>query len=308
MTIHATTGLVPATPDGLAPAKDRLTSMLFLAGLFHAIVIIGITFDFADPYRAQPVQTIEVLLLGGEPDIEPQNENAQYLADRSQAGSGTTEERVRPASPQSSRLPVPVEGTPEGAGAEWRDPSEAAETPDVIKSRSEERSLAVRSGVDTPADASDVPMALTAAMPTQIATNTADDQLALRGDALRELVVAADTRKSVVAPYLDAWKRKTESVGTLNYPRAARRRGMSGNPVVEVAIRADGGLADIRIVRSSGYGEIDRAALEILRIAAPFDPFPTEVRAQYDVLRFAYEWQFLGDGGDATLRMHAGDR
>ena len=151
-------------------------------------------------------------------------------------------------------------------------------------------------------------MALAAAMPMQFATNTTDERLALRDDEVRELVVAADTRKSLVAPYLDAWKRKTESVGTLNYPQAARRQGISGNPVLEVAIRADGSLADIRIVRSSGHGEIDRAALEILRMAAPFDPFPAKVRAQYDVLRFAYEWQFLGDDGDATLRMHAGDR
>jgi protein TonB len=308
VTTQARTGLAPAMPDGVAPARDRLTSMLFLAGLFHAILIIGITFDLADPYRAQPVQTIEVLLLGGRQDTDPGNEDAQYLAERSQAGSGTTAERVRPASPQSSRLPVPIEGTPEGTGAEWRDPSQAAETAEVIKSRSQERSLAIRSGVDTPADASEVPMALDAAMPMQFATNTADERLALRGDEVRELVVAADTRKSVVAPYLDAWKRKTESVGTLNYPQAARHRGMTGNPVVEVAIRADGSLADIRIVRSSGHGEIDRAALEILRLAAPFDPFPTEVRTQYDVLRFAYEWQFLGADGAAALRMHAGDR
>jgi protein TonB len=48
------------------------------------------------------------------------------------------------------------------------------------------------------------------------------------------------------------------------------------------------------IRRSSGNSELDQAALAILRLASPFDPFPPEVAAQYHVLHFAYEWQFSG--------------
>ena len=32
----------------------------------------------------------------------------------------------------------------------------------------------------------------------------------------------------------------------------------------------------------------------ILRLASPFDPFPPELARDYRVLRFAYEWQFVG--------------
>jgi len=308
MTETPTPRLHRAAPDGLAPARDRLTTMLFLAGLFHCIVIIGITFDLGRPFEVHPVPTIEVLLLGGERDPELQNDSAQYLADRTQQGGGTTDERVRPASLESSRLPVPIEGTADGDGVELRDPAELSPTSEVIKSRAEDRALAVRSGVDTPAATAEAPMALSEAVPADFATRTTDERMQLRGERPRELVVAADTRESLIAPYLDAWKRKTESIGTLNYPQAARRRSLSGNPVVEVAIRADGSLDKIRIVRSSGHREIDQAALGILRLAAPFDPFPTSVRAQYDVLRFAYEWQFLGEGGSNALRMRAQGR
>ena len=57
--------------------------------------------------------------------------------------------------------------------------------------------------------------------------------------------------------------------------------------------------------RTSGHPELDSAALGIVRIAAPFDPFPTAMRERYPVLRFAYEWQFLngrlaGDGAVFT--------
>ena len=64
--------------------------------------------------------------------------------------------------------------------------------------------------------------------------------------------------------------------------------------MLEVSIRADGSLGEALIRRSSGRKEIDQAALSILRLASPFDPFPEELRKQYDELRFAYEWQFLG--------------
>jgi protein TonB len=64
--------------------------------------------------------------------------------------------------------------------------------------------------------------------------------------------------------------------------------------VVEVGIAADGKLDRVLIRRSSGNAELDQAALEILKLASPFDPFPPQLAKQYRVLRFAYEWQFSG--------------
>jgi protein TonB len=48
------------------------------------------------------------------------------------------------------------------------------------------------------------------------------------------------------------------------------------------------------VQRSSGHAELDRAALEILKLAAPFEAFPAILAERHDVLRFAYEWQFVG--------------
>jgi protein TonB len=54
--------------------------------------------------------------------------------------------------------------------------------------------------------------------------------------------------------------------------------------------------------RTSGYRELDQAAVDIVRLASPFDPFPTAMRTSYPVLRFAYEWQFLkGQLGDGAV-------
>ena len=70
--------------------------------------------------------------------------------------------------------------------------------------------------------------------------------------------------------------------------------------MLEVAIRADGSLEQVVVRRSSGHRELDAAAVGIVRLASPFDPFPPAMRERYPLLRFAYEWQFLqgrlGDG------------
>jgi protein TonB len=119
------------------------------------------------------------------------------------------------------------------------------------------------------------------------------DELGLRGRELGDDRLLADTRESQIAGYLDGWKRRIERVGTLNFPNEARRRSLSGNPVLEVAIGANGALQQVLVRRSSGYSELDHAAMNIVRLASPFDPFPSAMRDSYPVLRFAYEWQFL---------------
>ena len=55
-----------------------------------------------------------------------------------------------------------------------------------------------------------------------------------------------------------------------------------------------GASSSASIRRSSGDPELDQAALSILRLASPFDPFPPELAQHYRVLHFVYEWQFVG--------------
>src|SRR5262249_31671256 len=122
----------------------------------------------------------------------------------------------------------------------------------------------------------------------------------LRGPQREELWVTPDTRAATLAPYLDSWRRKVERIGTINYPTVARTLGVKVSPVIEGGIAANGALDKDVIRHSSGYPELDNAALEILKLASPFDPFPPELAHEYRVLRFAYEWQFVGG------RLHGG--
>lgn len=279
--------------EGLAPVNDRLTTTLFLAALFHGIVILGIT--FAAPQRDDSgTPTIDVLLLTSNDTRAADNLDAQYLAQRNQQGSGTTDDSVRPANPASSAVMAEQDGVPEGNSDEYRESVSGKQSTEIVSSRSDRSQVDFRSGENAPSQQMEVPLALSPTAPRPIATSATDDTLRLRGkriDGATEIV--PNTRESKLAPYLNAWRSKIERLGTLNFPQNVRN-SQAGNPVLEVALLADGTLGEALIKKSSGNKEIDQAALSILRLASPFDPFPSELRQQYRELRFAYEWQFLG--------------
>ena len=293
--------LADGMAEGNARATDRLTTTLFLAALFHGIVILGVTFALP-PADKRPTPTLEVLLLTG-PDLKAaDNPDGEYLAQRNQEGTGTTDERVRPANPASSALPMQQEGLADGNSDEYLEEVLGERSSEFVSARSEQSDVSFRSGSAQPAQRAQTPLALSAALPSPIATNATDRTLRLRGRQDGKYEVIPDTRESILAPWLDGWRRKIERLGTMNFPQVARQGKTAKNPVLEVAIRSDGRLEDIVVRQSSGSKEIDQAAMSILRLASPFDRFPAAVRKQYDQLRFAYEWQFLdGESGGTVV-------
>jgi protein TonB len=302
---------VPGPTDTIAPAKERLTTTLFLAALFHGIIIIGVSFAIPSPLKEQAAPTLEVVLLAQDGPTGADRPDAKYLAQRNQEGSGTTQDPVKASAPPSSDLTASQEGLAEGNGAEYRDATSGAPAQDLLRARSEHAEN-TDSGATTAATSDETPIALAPTAPSSVVTTSAEESLRMQGPASRSLLITPDTRAAKIAPYLGAWKRKIERIGTINYPSEARRRHLSGSPVLEVTIRSDGSLASINVRRSSGHKEIDQAALAILRLAAPFDPFPAALKRDYDELRFAYEWQFAGDGvngGSLTVdRANAGTK
>ena len=61
----------------------------------------------------------------------------------------------------------------------------------------------------------------------------------------------------------------------LVYPPAARQRGWQGKVVVSFVLLRDGGVRNVRVVTSSGFGSLDRSAVAAVQAAAPF-PAPGE--------------------------------
>lgn len=69
---------------------------------------------------------------------------------------------------------------------------------------------------------------------------------------------------------IDAPARPTRTIRP-DYPKGARQRGEQGDVLLELMISARGVVEDVRVVRSSGYPELDAAAEKAVR-RAPFAP------------------------------------
>jgi protein TonB len=67
------------------------------------------------------------------------------------------------------------------------------------------------------------------------------------------------------------------------YPPAARERGITGVAAVRFALAADGSVISAALARSSGESILDNAAVDMVRRASPFPPFPPGMgRARLD--------------------------
>ncbi|HYL03455.1 MAG TPA: TonB family protein [Steroidobacteraceae bacterium] len=278
--------------EGIAPVWDRLLAMGFLAALLHGLVILGITFNTsAGEKSAAP--GLEVLLTSEELPTAKKNPTATYLAQRTQLGSGNTREPVAPHNP-AALLRLRHAGTPEGDSLADSGATTGAAADELLTTTAWNTQVRYLGEQGSSASTRNRPLLLDE--PPVAEPGPADEPgpTTLRGPKRDELWIAPDTQAATLAPYLDAWRRKVERVGTLNYPTAARTAGAGASPVIEVGISSDGKLERALIRHSSGDPELDQAALAILKLASPFDPFPPELASQYRVLRFAYEWQFVG--------------
>lgn len=105
--------------------------------------------------------------------------------------------------------------------------------------------------------------------------------------------ITARTREHNYAAYMEAWRQKVERVGNLNYPDEASRANLSGNLLLDVALRPDGSIDEIILRRSSGKKVLDDAAIRIVNLAAPFPRFPKRIAEETDILHVERTWQFL---------------
>ncbi len=277
-------------------SDERLGSTLFLAALVHGVVILGVTFSAAPFGDGEALPSLNVTLVVDTEREELAADTAKLLANVDQAGAGQAARGLRPTSALSADEPTTQLGEPVGTDAADRTPREAGLSAEQLVTRG-----SGADAVSARSQATDDPAAeqqRAAALFDQSTPQTTALEVGLRAelpdgnDDARTLMATPSTRESGLAEYLDGWRRRVERIGTANYPTELLGNIHAGRPTLEVVIAADGRLDDIVVRRSSGDKALDQAALKILRLAAPFEPLPEGIRKDYDVLRFAYEWDF----------------
>ena len=122
------------------------------------------------------------------------------------------------------------------------------------------------------------------------ASSTSADSLA-PASGNRRVTLTPGMKDYRYSQYLDDWRRKVERIGAMNYPEEARGK-FFGSLVLSVALRPDGSVDRIVVTRSSGNPVLDEAAKRIVTFAAPFAPFPPDIRKETDYLDITRTWTF----------------
>jgi|TARA_Y100000310_G_scaffold324994_1_gene387752 protein TonB len=286
---------------------DRLSFTGFLAVAVHATVILGITFTMTE--KGPSTHTMEVTLAQHRSKNPPSK--TDFLAQFNQLGSGTLREKIlttttnrsefhdtvirntlpqpqitvapeRPPNPERTLITTSSSSTPQAKPDSNKEISPVELTKITLKKSLLERSLEIAS--------------LEARLDRQ-------RQIFAGRPRVKRLTSLA-TKASVDAFYLNSWRRKIERVGNLNYPEEARRRKLYGSLRLLVSILPGGDLKAVEILETSGFQVLDDAAIRIVKLAAPFAPFPDELRQTTDVLEIIRTWQFrknssLRTGGTA---------
>ena len=274
------------------PVTDRLPAMLFLAALLHGVLILGVTFNPALTDQFTEAISLEVTIVADPDQRIDRPDRAEYLAQTSQLGGGNPTDEVRPSAPLDSVSPIANLGQVDGDGL--RDTTENELVADQLVSTSNDSDIFADAARDEPRTDASTAIALERGTEATLPLPQEDvATLEIHDDEPRQLIVSADTREASIAAYLDSWKRRIELVGAEFFPELGQLDGLTGSPTLEVSIDATGHLAEVVIRKSSGSTVLDRAALDILRRASPFDPFPAEIRTDYDSVRFAYKWLFI---------------
>jgi len=279
--------------------NDRLGMTLFLAAVFHGIVILGITFSISPPAESESLPTLDVILVQTQNPSEA--EDAKYLAQVSQQGGGNSEEQSRPTdlftAPSLSKNPGMAMATSQQQLASQKQVEEVALLHQDDSSYS----------IDTDEDKQNPNKATLLNQQNQNQNSKQarlahelSTQIQNQAEKTRTRYLNSSTREFVPATYMRQWINRVERIGNLNYPDQARREKLSGTLILDVVINADGELVKTDLRQSSGHQLLDDAAKRIVQLAAPYSPFPPKLRQQADVIHITRSWEFLNDSSLRT--------
>ncbi|NCT66800.1 MAG: energy transducer TonB [Rhodanobacteraceae bacterium] len=269
---------------------DRLGVTLLFSVVAHAVLALGLTFEFEKPAPRLP--SLDVILVQSANSEKP--EKADFIAQARNSGGGNADKAHRPSQPVSSPLPKPQPGE---APVPLEDGAPRPTPPSAVERLTQKRSnFSVATDRATP-EARDQPVEReleTEQRRLEMARLAQEIQREAEQYAKRpkKKYISANTEEYEFAAYMRAWVARIERIGNLNYPDEARRRQLHGQLVLTVGLDRSGKVKSIDVIQSSGHKVLDDAAIRIVRLAEPFPALP-ESKEKVDELYISRTWQFL---------------
>ncbi len=240
---------------------DRFSFAIFMAAVFHLLIIFGIGFGLPD--KQSSATTLDVTLAQSHQEKAP--DKADFLAQANQQGSGTLKERAAMTTTEiadyaaeeirkTQRLQQ-VASAPQPNQQNYRAITSLYGNFSIESYRLEQDLKAL-----------DLPEGQTKSLlerSLEIASLEAKldrQRQTLTKEPRTRRLTATSTRRSSDALYMNQWLHKIESIGNTNYPIEARQQNINGKLRLLVAVKADGTIDQLKVLESSRHKVLDDAA------------------------------------------------
>ena len=277
-------------------SHDRLGFAFCLALAMHAALILGISFNHLE--RSPASAKLEISLSQHKSKEAP--EQAEFLAQTNQLGSGTLTEKAMLTTPELADFQdtnihevAPPQQLSQSQMQHATTPILATTADSNHKALQQTRQQ--ESSEKNHQQAGDVTImqrsleiaSLEAKLDTQ-------RQAYAKRPRIRRLTSVA-TKQSDDALYLHHWRSKIEAIGNQHYPSQAKQQQLYGNLRLMVSLLPNGDVHQVKILQSSGHKILDQAAIKIVHLAAPYPPFPHKMQRDVDLLEIIRTWRFHKD-------------
>ena len=277
----------------LAYFKQPLAGPLALSLCLHAFVLFGIGFVLPDTSKSHDLlQPLEVVLVNSKSSARPLKADA--LAQHNLDGGGNTAENKRASSPLPN-LSDDKQFTPEQSTQRLQRMEQQVKK--LITQTKSVHSVPQEHIEKQHQDGSNMNGRDLVEHALEIARLEA--QITRDFSAYQKLphrkFIGARTQEYRYAQYIEDWRIKVERIGNLNYPALARQQKIFGQLRLTVSIRSDGSLESVEVTKSSGQRILDAAAVRIVKLAAPYAPFPEDISKETDILSIVRTWTFTAN-------------
>jgi protein TonB len=249
--------------------------------LIHAVILLV---HFVDPPPLPPVAVdpgLDVILVNAKHDKAPVK--AQALAQANLDGGGNADEG-------HAKSPLPDMKNSEDGDAIRKTQRRIEELENLqrnLLSQTRDQAFKVTNALDKTKTDENKPVI---SGQDEVDTNKAITRMAAeisqtienQNKRPRKTFITPSTKAVGYALYYKSLQKKIEDMGTMQFPEKSGKK-LYGELIVYIPIFQDGSIYEKeggpRIEKSSGIPALDKAALRIVRHAAPFGSFPQNMRS-----------------------------
>ena len=282
--------------------KNPLFTTFPVAIFLHGVLIFATGFMTPEPNAVRKSTLLDITLVNSYSDVTPKD--ADFIAESNQQGSGSLDAKKKITSRSASETPNDDNGDKTFSSEEAAPSVVPKPKPQVLTTKGKTSKTVKKEVQEEEVKETRVVKTEVSEKAEKIAMLMAEMNKEEQKYARRPRIHFVDSisaKSAVEARYIKDWARKLERIGNINFPDEAIRLSLSGTLILNATLDRAGRVVEMQIDVSSGSRVLDKAALQIVKLAAPYEPLPSEIRKKYDRLNITRSIVFHKENGRAAF-------